>query len=256
MLKNVLAVVATTVLVTPLMAQSFSEGFDTGLPAAAPQGFPGVTIPLSSGNWFALNESTPLGSTGVFAGNTTVFNAHAGPAASYAAMNFNSGSGLATISTFFMSPTVTFNNGDTISFFTRTVTSPAFPDRLLLRLSQNGASTTTSDFSTVLLTVNPGLTTAGYPNDWAQFSATLSGLSGPTLGRFAFHYSMPNAGPSGANSDFIGIDTVSYLAAVPEPTTWALMGLAVAGAGIVWRRRNRLAQAQDNVSLSRAKRIA
>ena len=86
----------------------------------------------------------------------------------------------------------------------------SFPDRMRLLLSTNGASTTPADFSTVLVSVNEGLTTAGYPNAWTQFNVTISGLSGATSGRFAFNYNVPNGGPSGANSDFIGIDTVLY----------------------------------------------
>jgi hypothetical protein len=44
---------------------------------------------------------------------------------------------------------------------------------------------------------------------------------------------MPNAGPSGANSDYIGIDTVAY-DAVPEPASMIALGL---GAAALIRRR-------------------
>ena len=125
-------------------------------------------------------------------------------------MNFNNGGGVLNISTFLMSPVLTLNNGDTISFYTRTVPLPQFADRMRLLLSTTGASTTPADFSTVLVSVNESLTLAGYPNAWTQFTVTISGLSGATSGRFAFNYNVPNGGPSGANSDFIGIDTVVY----------------------------------------------
>jgi hypothetical protein len=217
----------------------FTEQFETGLPSVAPlpnHGTP-TALTLASGTWWAHNRSTPIGSTGVFqqGGTGAPFPAAPGNGTFYAAMNFNNGAGLATINTFLMSPVKTFNNGDTISFDTRTVNAPAFPDRLRLRLSQNGASTDTNDFTTILLTVNPALTAAGYPSVWTNFTATLSGLpSGGVTGRFAFHYDVPNGGPSGANSDFIGIDNV-VCTAIPEPGSMlALMG--VAGLALVRRR--------------------
>jgi hypothetical protein len=245
---------AIIIALSPVMGlgQSFVESFETGLPdptgTLPNHGPPGASLALATGTWFAFNNSSPLGTTGVFFQNGTSGPFAADPSAgtNYAAMNFNSGAGTANISTFLMSPNLTFNNGDTISFITRTVTTVAFPDRLRLLLSTNGASTTPADFSTVLLSVNEGLTLAGYPNTWTSFNATISGLGGPTSGRFAFNYNVPNAGPSGANSDFIGIDTAAYtIVAVPEPTTWALMGLSTAGlGGVLFRvnaRRRRLA---------------
>jgi hypothetical protein len=214
-----------------------------GLPVTpVPHGPPGATLTLGSGPWFVINKSSPIGTTGAFQGNSSVFPAQAGTAVSYAAMNFNSGSGLANISTWLMTPNLTkLQNGDTFKFWTRTVDAPAFPDRLRLRLSLAGASTNTGagtndvgDFTTQLLSVNETLTVAGYPSVWTQFSVTLSGLpAGPNSGRIAFNYNMPNAGPSGANSDFIGIDTVEYTQ-VPEPATLGLIGIA--GVALLRRR--------------------
>ena len=122
--------------------------------------------------------------------------------------------------------------------------APAFPDRLQLRLSTSGASTNVGtlptdvgDFTTVLVDINPTLTTAGFPNVWTQFTATLSGLSAPTDGRFAFRYFVTNGGPVGDNSDYIGIDDFAYTpSAVPEPGSLALLGAAAVGL-VRFRRR-------------------
>jgi hypothetical protein len=217
----------------------FTEGFESG-----PTGFLGGAVinfgntaggdsmVFGSGTWHAKNESTALGSTGWFSTNT-VFDPRTGNGQLNA--NFNNTAGAGTINNFMMSPVLTFNNGDVISFWTRTVSAPQFADRLLLKLSVNGASTVSSDFSSTLVSVNPGLTGTGYPATWTQFSTTLSGLGGPTSGRFAFNYNVTNGG-TGANSDFIGIDDVSYVAAVPEPATMLAMGLGVAG---MLRRRKK-----------------
>lgn len=184
------------------MAQSFNEGFEPGpaTPGVGPIPVGWATVNNSPGgpgtnpNWQVRNDGA-------------VFPAFAGT--TYAFANYNSSTGANDISNYLISPVVSFNNGDTITFYTRTVPSPAFPDRLELVYNTTG-STNPVDFTNVLLTVNPSLTTAGYPTTWTQFSATITGLSGATGGRFAFHYNPTNGGPAGANSDYIGIDEVVY----------------------------------------------
>ena len=47
---------------------------------------------------------------------------------------------------------------------------------------------------------------------------TLSGIPGPTTGRLAFRYFVENGGPSGANSDYIGIDRTVYTGPCVTPT--------------------------------------
>lgn len=240
-MKKTLLIAALSVAAVGANAQSFTESFDIG-----PTGFidgtvtnfgntpGGVGMAFASGTWHALNASSPVGSTGWF-NNPAVFATHSG--AGHLNANFNGTTGTNTINNFMMSMVRTFNNGDTISFWTRTATGNPFPDRLSLKLSTNGASTNVADFSTTLLTVNPNLLTgtANYPEVYTQFTATISGLSGPTAGRFAFNYNVTNGGPTGANSNFIGIDDVAYTA-VPEPATMAALGLGVAA---LLRRRKK-----------------
>ena len=193
------------------IGQSLSENFDSGLPAGpaypthAP---PGAALMLTSGAWWALNASSPLGTSGVHQGSFLFFQSFDGLASDYVAMDATSTSSGGTISTWLMSPLRTFVNGDTISFYTRKISSDAYADRLLLKLSQDDASTAPADFSVTLVSVNPTLVLGMYPVAWTQFSATISGLQGPTAGRFAFNYNVPNGGPSGANSQYIGIDAV------------------------------------------------
>lgn len=224
--------VASLLLSSTVHAQVLlSEGFDTMTPSG----------------WTVTNNSSPLGVTNWFQGNDTVFPAQSGATTSYAGANFNNGSGASDLSNWLITPQLTVQNGDTVSFFTRTITTVQFADRLQLRFSPNGASTNVGatatsigDFTTLLVDVNPTLTTSGYPNTWTQFSVNLSGLSGLTSGRFAFRYFVTNGGPGGANSDYIGVDTFSVsrvAAAAPEPTTLALAGLGVAG--LIARRRRK-----------------
>lgn len=186
-------------------AQSYTENFNN-------------PSQIFSSGWAQQNLSTPIGTLpGWFTGNGSVFPAYNAPDSSYIAANYNNVAGANTISNWLFTPNRTYQNGHTFSFWTRTVDAPTYPDRLEVRLSTNGNSvnvgstnTSVGDFTTVLLTVNPTLTTTGYPNVWTQYTVTLSGLAGPTSGRIAFRYFVTNGGPSGANSDYIGIDNVQY----------------------------------------------
>ncbi len=188
-------------------AQAFSEDF--------------AVVPVPG--WTVQNNSVPTGSTGWFQGNTTVFPAQAGATNSYIGANFNNTTGTNTISNWLVSPNRTFSNGDQIKFWTRTTTASPFPDRLQVRLSTAGTSTNVGtgsagvgDFTTVLLDINPMYDIGGvYPEVWTEFTITLSGLAGPTSGRVAFRYFVEMGGPTGDNSNFIGIDTFSYTPGAP-----------------------------------------
>jgi hypothetical protein len=192
---------------------AYSEGFDN----------------IATNGWTYLNQSVPLGSTNWFQGNPAVFPAHAGATNAYAGANFNNTTGTNTISNWAITPSLSVSVGEEVSFWTRTVTAPAFPDRLHLKLNTTG-DTNTGNFTTTLVTVNPTLTVAGYPSVWTKFS-WISTVTDPTV-RFALHYDVPNGGPTGANSDYIGVDTFVI---VPEPASLSL--LALGGLGLIRRRR-------------------
>lgn len=210
-------------------ANALTENFDGGVPAG----------------WTVVNNSDPLGSTDWFQGNPTVFGSYQGAANSYIGANFNNGAGVATISNWLILPTSTYHNGDTLSFYTRTADGSSWPDRLEVRFSNVGGTNVgnTADsvgsFSSLLLSVNGGQDVGGYPEEWTKYSVTLSGLSGATNGAFALHYSVDDGGPSGDNSNYIGIDSLS-VTAVPEPSTYLMLG---AGLGLVGLARKRKAKA-------------
>lgn len=218
-------------------AQSFVEDF-VQMPQDAPfnTGNNGpAEVELSSGIWVAHNLSTPIGTTGWWGSTNAAFDSQFGGVA--LAAGFNNVAGNNLINNFFMSPVLTLNNGDTISFITRTFAGSEFPDRLRVLLSTNGSSINAADFSTTLLSINEGLTLGGYPDqEWTQFDITLSGLDPNTQGRFAFNYNVASGGPLGDNSNQIGIDLVSY-SAIPEPSVFGLASLAMFGLISVRRRK-------------------
>ena len=191
---------------TSIQAQNFTSEFEDSS-SVANQG------------WVMDNNSNPPGSTGWFPGTISVFGAYS--MNGYYAANYNNTSGTGTISNWLISPNRYLQNGDSIIFYTRTTDSSlvnTFPDRMQLRLSQNGTSvnvgtlaTDTGDFTTLILDINPLYDTISYPGVWTKYAFMLSGLPGAGVsGRFAFRYFVEMGGPNGVNSDYIGIDSVAY----------------------------------------------
>ena len=165
--------------------------------------------------WMALLRSSVLGTTGTFVGNPDVFPAFSGE---YLGMNFNNSGSLGPndiISTWVVSPVITFNNGDQLVFWTRKNDDDTFQDRAEVRLSLAGDSldvgtdpTDVGDFTELLLEINPNQDVDGYPQEWTEFTLEVSGLAGPTDGRFAFHYFVIGLD---IDSDYIGLDEFMHV---------------------------------------------
>ncbi|MEO8675091.1 MAG: IPTL-CTERM sorting domain-containing protein [Casimicrobiaceae bacterium] len=203
----VLAIVASTAA----LAQQLTTNFDdiTTLPGAG---------------WVFTNNSAPAGSTTWFQGNSAVFTSQAGAADSYIAANFNAAALGGNISLWALTPVLpNLQNGEILTFFTRTETGSPFPDRLEVRVSTNGASTnvgatdaTVGDFTLLLTAVNPTLATGGYPEVWTQVTVTLAGLPpGVNSGRIGFRYFVAD---TSVNGDYIGIDTLNLTDGPPDLT--------------------------------------
>ncbi len=172
---------------------------------------------LAGSGWAMQNNSNPPGLSGWFQGNPNVFVSHSGATSSYIGANFDNTAGTGNISNWLLTPVVNLANGMNFEFWTRTTDfNPLnfYPDRMQVRLSTAGSSTnvgttdtSVGDFTTLLLDINPAYQN-DYPHVWTRFQITVSGLSGPTTGRFAFRYFVEGSGPTGLNGDYIGIDDV------------------------------------------------
>ena len=207
-----LAPLVLAVAALPAPAQQLVEGFEN-VPA------------LFSAGWVQVNNSNPVpdevtGLKGFAQGFAPYFAAQGGNPGEYAQVSWRSTAALGsgTISNWMITPVLNLFNGMQVTFHTRTFTSP-HADRMEVRMSTAGASTNVGslptdvgDFTTLLLDINPALSTGGYPTDWTQQTVTVSGLGGPTAGRLAFRYFVTGAGAGngpGANGNYVGIDTLT-----------------------------------------------
>ncbi|HSH03445.1 MAG TPA: M36 family metallopeptidase [Anaerolineae bacterium] len=190
------------------------------LSGALTEGFDDVTnLP----GWATQNNSDTPGTTDWFQGSDGVFPAQAGDPTAYIGANFNNTAGT-QISNWLMTPELTFEAGSTFSFWTRTATGSSWPDRLQVRVSTAGASTDVGtavadvgDFTNLELDINDTLSVGGYPEVWTQYTIDLSAYAGNT-GRVAMRYYVPtSAGPTGNNSNYIGIDSVEFVGTPPPP---------------------------------------
>jgi hypothetical protein len=240
----------------PIPDQSFVEEFDT-LQAAKNKGWliRNRSEPIGSGVWVqglaanALSAYTAYSSKSTSNGfisvdYTSSHNLVDLPIASRK---------LGTISNFVISPKVILQNGDKIIFYSRqSDTAAAFADRLQVVVSTKGASIECGrgedpgDFKMTILDINaemasgratnPFVSTAdftypagiyvfnrvkAFPSSWTRFEAVISGLDGPTEGRFAIRYYVPLGGAyfDNANGDeyrgrgsvCLSIDSVAFV---------------------------------------------
>ena len=185
------------------------------------EGFDNITTLAGSG-WVLTNASAPAGTTGWFQGDQTIFPAFAGVPASYVAANFNNAAAGGTIANYLFSPLFTTQLGGTVSFWARSAGDQGFTDHI--RVGRTAGGSTAGDF----VQVGTDITLT---DTWTLYSFTIGAQGVGATGRAAVEY----FGVADA-SDYVGVDSFN-VNVVPEPETWALMGLGLAALGFVKRRR-------------------
>lgn len=212
----------------PVAKQSFTEEFDT-ISSAYARGWKikNTSEPMVPLLWQQGGDVIPFfqaystnGSNEGFIGINAIITAPA----------------IGVLSSWLISPPVTFQNGDTISFYTRSKYEDEgnfggtpgvlndFGNRVQLRLNTNndgldvGSGTGNGSFTTPLLDINPaynanlGANTPAqnanaFPANWTKYQAIVYGLNAPTTGRFALRYLIEDGTLNGSG---IGIDKVEY----------------------------------------------
>ena len=209
-------------------------------------------------DWTRTNQSTAppatptLWSKATYTAQTTsifgsgiggVPSGQAGGQNSFALVNYTS-TNTGTISNWLITPTVNVQDGDVVTFYTRKGTDGTtdYPDRLELRYSSAATTvvpstgpTDVGSFTNLGVSVNPNQAVGFvYPQTWTQYTFNITGVgSTPVPVKFAFRYFVTSAGPSGTNSDIIGIDSFQVtrstmatgevsrnkLSVYPNPTT-------------------------------------
>jgi hypothetical protein len=169
--------------------------------------------------WTQTNQSAPVGASTWAQGGGTAFTpgGYNGGATSFALVNYNSTGNNGDISNWLITPIISLQNGDVVSFYTRQGgTAVSYADNMEVRISTNGGFTANpsgvedvGDFSTLVVAINPEEAADGYPLTWTQYTYTVTGLPTATDCKVAFRYYIHDGGFLGTNSNIIGIDAFS-----------------------------------------------
>ena len=183
--------------------------------------------------WRAVNKSQPASADTWQQGSYIADNIKGGPfqsgiparsfvasANEYALCPYIVGTGLSFLNCWLLTPQLSMKNGDRFSFWTRTKPTVSYPDRMQVWLNTTNDGTNvgqneneTGDFTVKLLDLNPTYSITGYPTTWTKYEFVISGLpySVPKKLRIGFRYYVQGGGPSGSNSDEIGLDDFEFI---------------------------------------------
>jgi len=179
-------------------------------------GYQTFGTPYYTDNFDGANDTTSLKSRGYlvyyrgtgaqgisatwFQGSTLLFNSYNGPSTGYVAANFQVVNGINNIDNWLVLPKKSVSANDSIVFFSRSPDGDSYADSIRVMYSAAGDSIPESSWT-----------------ELGRFKVSISGWQRMAFGvpsaganaRFAIRYNIVNGGPSGTNSDYIGIDALT-----------------------------------------------
>ena len=159
------------------------------------------TTALKSRGYLPYYRGTgPQGTYATWFQGTTPFPAFNGPSTGYVAANFNVVTSTNNIDSWLISPPVNVGAGDTLSFYERAPTGSSWPDSM--RIMYSAVGSTTPEGTWVELGRFKNTITGSWFNRIYTFPTAGNGS------RFALRYCVVNGGPSGSNSNYIGVDWI------------------------------------------------
>jgi hypothetical protein len=165
------------------------------------------SVSLYARGYKIYNRSARYGLTTWFQGSDQVFPSFNGPTTGYVGANFNATTGARNIDLWLVLPRVTGGTlaGDSLYFYSRSPYLSTYVDSIRVMYSVSDSSYTGTWTELGRFKVNTD--SSGTFNPWQRL-----GFRAPTTsvnGRFAIRYCVVNGGPSGANSNYIGIDALT-----------------------------------------------
>jgi len=184
------------------------------------EGFDNAGTPSTVG-WSTQNLSSPTGTSDWSAGNDTVFAAQAGDSTSYTAVSYTSAAAGGTLSDWLISPSFSNATAVQVTLYARAAGDLGYIDQLSFGFSSGAAAPASFSMSAPQTIAS---------DSWTSYTFYLAAGSTLSTARFAVQY----VGSADA-ANYVGIDSVT-ITAVPETSTWLLMGAGLTGVA-AWRRR-------------------
>jgi hypothetical protein len=160
------------------------------------------TTALKSRGYFVWYRGAgPQGLTATWFQGGVNWNAFNGPPTGYVHANYNVVTGTNNIDSWMISPPLDIMAGDSLMFWERSVAANPFPDSMRIMYSATGSTTPEGTW------VELGRFLNSTGDQWVQRKYRLPAAG--STGRFALRYSVVAGGPTGDNSNLIGVDMIT-----------------------------------------------